>query len=142
MLQLLVIFAIGGMKAVAINLHAWQPVRLAHYQNKCVRKEINNKAVYMASGAPKHLYKRRRNGQTDRQTDRRTDRPSYRDARIHLTRPYTWHQVLQNSPIREGVTDLWTDGPMDGRTNGRTDQQMDRWMDLPSYRDAWTHLKR
>ena len=74
MLQLLVIFAIGGMKAVAINLHAWQPVRLAHYQNKCVRKEINNKAVYMASGAPKHVDKRRRYGPMDGPTDGRTDR--------------------------------------------------------------------
>ena len=73
MLQLLVIFAIGGMKAVAINLHAWQPVRLAHYQNKCVRKEINNKAVYMASGALKHLYKRRRNRQPNRWADGGTD---------------------------------------------------------------------
>ena len=32
--------------------------------------------------------------------------------------------------LREGVTDLWTDGPTDGQT------------DRPSYRDARTHLKK
>ena len=29
---------------------------------------------------------------------------------------------------------------MDGWTNGRTDGRTDGWTDLPSYRDAWTHL--
>ena len=28
----------------------------------------------------------------------------------------------------------WTDGRMDGQTHGQTDR--------PSYRDAWTHLKK
>ena len=50
--------------------------------------DIANKAGYTALGAPKHLYKRRRYGPTDRRTDGRTDgrtdRPSYRDARTHL----------------------------------------------------------
>ena len=34
----------------------------------------SNKAGYTALGAPKHLYKNRRNGPTDGRTDGRTDR--------------------------------------------------------------------
>ena len=48
-------------------------------------------------------------------------------------RPYTRHQVLRNSSIREGVTDLRTDRRTDGPTDGQTDR--------PSYRDASEHLK-
>ena len=40
--------------------------------------------------------------------------------RFNKTRPYTRHQVLRNSSIREGVTDLRTDGRTDRRTDGRT----------------------
>ena len=43
-----------------------------------------NKAGYTASGAPKHLDKRRRYGWTGGRTDGWTDRPSYRDASTHL----------------------------------------------------------
>ena len=32
----------------------------------------------------------------------------------------------------------WTDGQTDRQTDG----PRDRWMDIPSHRDAWTHLKR
>ena len=39
-----------------------------------------NKAIYTASGAPKHVDKRRRYGPTDGPMDQRTDRPSYRDT--------------------------------------------------------------
>ena len=39
--------------------------------------------------------------------------------------------------LREGITDLWMDGPMDGPTDRRSDQRMD----TPSYRDATAHLK-
>ena len=32
---------------------------------------------------------------------------------FNATRPYTWHQVLRKLSIREGVTDLRTDGRTD-----------------------------
>ena len=34
-----------------------------------------------------------------------------------------------------------TDGRIDGPTDGPTDRRTDRRTDIPSYRDAWTHLK-
>ena len=33
--------------------------------------------------------------------------------------------------------DRWTNGRTDGPIDGQTDQQMD----IPSYKNAWTHLK-
>ena len=50
----------------------------------------------------------------------------------------------------DGPTDALTDGRTDGWTDGRTDGQMDGWTDRwtdgrtdrPSYRDAWTQLKK
>ena len=52
--------------------------------------------------------------------------------------------------LADGHLDRWTDRPEDGRLNGWTDRQMDGRLDaprdgqsnIPSYRDAWTHLKR
>ena len=50
--------------------------------------------------------------------------------------------------LADGHLDRWTDRPKDGWLNGWTDRQMDGWLDapmdgqsnIPSYRDAWTHL--
>ena len=44
--------------------------------------------------------------------------------------------VLQNTSIREGIMDLWMDGPKDGRT----DQWTDRLKDRPSKRVALLHI--
>ena len=46
---------------------------------------FKNKPVYTASGAPKHVDKRRRHGPKDGRTYRPTDRPYYRVASEHLT---------------------------------------------------------
>ena len=40
------------------------------------------------------------------------------------------------------MCDRPTDGPTDGRTDGRTDGPTDGRTDIPSYRDARTHLKK
>ena len=41
----------------------------------------------------------------------------------------------------DGRTDEQTDRRTNGRTDERTDGQTDGPTDIPSYRDAWTHLK-
>ena len=43
------------------------------------------------------------------------------------TRPGTWHKVLQNTSIREVVTNRPTDRPTDGPTDQRTNGWANRW---------------